>query len=205
MEDLDKFLFYIVVMLVIAGFKAGTAWLGKHLHKNSDSNPAPEEELEPEDESKEESSEASQQSLQDLIRKFREEQAKTLPEETVEDESDDDEEIPEEIPEAPVLEERRDVLEDFEEVPDAVSEQPRMSAWEAHLQKLSAESEEQKAESVEAPDVSLFEIAEPTVPTVRGRPRLDFSKREARKGFLWAQVLDNPRFRRRSPLPLRNR
>lgn len=202
MEDFGKILFYVVIMVMVAGIKALIGWVENRAKGGQNSRPAEFEDYEPEEDESVESSEDSQQSLQDLIRKFQEEQAKTLSEPVEDSTEEPAEELPEDLPEAPVRNFSEEVSAPVLEVP---SEPPRrMSAWEAHLQKISAEPEPPEVDLSAAEDVSAFEIADET-PAPRRKSGLEFSKREARKGILWSQVLNDPRYRRRSPLPLRGR
>lgn len=131
-------------------------------------------------------------SLQDLIRKFNERQQETQSAsapETIEKEKY-----------SPANENSPSVLNE-----EATVIQTHREQWDARKKEL---SEAASALNV-ASNPRIESIAKPIIhksPTFAPKdPAVDFrfNLTEARKGFVWAKVIDDPRFRRRSPLNVR--
>lgn len=168
--------------------------------------------------------------LQDLIRKFNEEQKKRFSEEDLgvpaeesqkesggeeaEEEFPDEEDLPPEpleegLPAKPVFEERKKIVEvkkrfetaSFEGLSRPVPAPSLVVEPANKAPVLHVEDELEKIHSAAWKD----EIG--TAPkSVNNEPQwspvLSLNIKEARKGFLWAKVLEDPRFKRRSPLAL---
>lgn len=204
----------LLILLAIVALQVGAAWLKKRVGESKNSS-LPEEESSEEylDEREEENGSPSDaetsDSLQDLIRKFREEQAKTL--EDFEGNSEEssteyaDDPVPEELPEPePVLASPRTIQPvEKERASEKVFEDRFPSATESNCVPFP----EKKAD-IEPLSVSSAS-AEPelgqSLKPVAVRANFEFSKENARRGFLWARVLEDPRFKRRSPVPLSRR
>lgn len=200
----------LLILLAIVGLEALASWFkkrsqkrnGKPLEYPQESLPEEHSEWEgeeedfPEDgpyEEEEDSFEGeTPQPLQDLIRKFHEEQAKLSGDSPREDAPPDpfspgvhSEKQEAQIPER----ESFGKAEGFGEEPVA-EEKP----WLAEPALLHRESVSAAGKSASLPKTSLS--------VSKKRPAFSFNRREAAKGFLWAKVLDDPRFKRRSPFPI---
>ncbi len=128
------------------------------------------------------------QSLQDLIRKFNERQQET------------------QSTAAPKTVEKENHSPAHEEIPSVLNEeetviQTHREQWEAHKKELS-----EAASTLNATSNSRIEsITKPIIPKkaaiIPNHEVTNFKLNiaEARNGFLWAKVIDDPRFRRRSP------
>ncbi|MCK9181922.1 MAG: hypothetical protein M0P13_03450 [Fibrobacteraceae bacterium] len=179
-----------------------------------------------------EASSESHDSLQDLIRKFNEEQKKRFSDEDLppggsaeesgkesggeeaEEDLPDEEGFPpepleEDLPAKPVFEEKKknvEVKKHFETASFEGSSRPAPApslmvepANKAPV--LHVEDELEKIHSAAWKD-EIGRAPKSVDGATQGRPVLSLNIKEARKGFLWAKVLDDPRFKRRSPLPL---
>lgn len=202
----------LLILLAIVGLQVGAAWFKKRMGQRRD--PPPFETFERDDDEGERSSSESDasDSLQDLIRKFREEQAKTLdsPEELSEEPLPEggEEPLPEWNP--PMREEPLDLppkpfvrAESEEKAADGNVFQDRFPAETESPclpfpEKNALERDKSDDESENGYSEEIGAAAE--VPLSANRPNFAFSRENARKGFLWACVLENPRFRRRAPM-----
>ena len=202
----------LLILLAIIALQYGAEWLKRRAREKRE-NPADDEEYS-EDESaeSEEAPSGPSPSLEDLIRKFQEEQAKngnaeeTVPEEDEDLEEDedfeDDEDLDREPAEEPLPEySAKPVFEKKEPLPEPPPVQALTPAAS-----LKTEARDDAAKPLLEPEKKISANVPPKVSAVKtmpldGRPNFEFSMREARKGFLWAKVLDDPRFRRRSPVP----
>lgn len=203
----------ILILLAIVALQVGAAWLKTHTgERRKTSVPAeesPEEYLDESEEKGEPSDAETSDSLQDLIRKFREEQAKTL-----DDFEEHTEATPPQYAGEPVSEEGPE--------PEPVLASPRPFKpveKESASEKVFEDRFPSVAESNCLPFPEKKADSEPlSVATAPVEPELghglkpaetradfEFSKENARKGFLWARVLEDPRFKRRSPVPLSRR
>lgn len=201
----------LLILLAIVALQVGAAWLKKRVGESKNpsvsENEPPEEYDEREEENDSPSDAETSDSLQDLIRKFREEQAKTL-----DDSEENSEEMPSEYSDDPVPE----VLPE----PEPVLVSPR-SSEPIEKENVSGKVFEDRfpsvAESTCLPFPEKKAETEPFSPSAASadkpeferhlksatvRTNFEFSKENARKGFLWARVLEDPRFKRRSPMPL---
>lgn len=180
----------LLILLAIVGLEAVAAWVKKRGTQNKVPKDLPDEDPEifdPEADSETSSEEVfdAPPSLQDLIRKFHEEQTK------LDGEDLSEEDLPE---------------EEVAEIPDATPEpqsvipqkEPFTATWNV------SQGENPVGELV--PEVQT----ESAVDAVSDKPQsiqsnaapiLTFNRREAAKGILWARVLEDPRYKRRSPFP----
>lgn len=205
----------LLILLAIVALQVGAAWLKKRVGESKNSS-LPEDESPEEyfDEREEEngspSDEETSDSLQDLIRKFREEQAKTLEdfngnsEESSSEYADDP--VPEELPEPePVLASPRTIQSvEKESVPEKVFENRFPSVAESTCLPFPEKKAETEQFSPSAASADKPEFERHLKPATV-RTNFEFSKENARKGFLWARVLEDPRFKRCSPMPLSRR
>lgn len=202
----------LLILLAIVGLQVGAAWFKKRMGQRREPPSSETFESDADDDGERTSDDASE-SLQDLIRKFREEQAKTLdsPEEFSEEPLPEGEEpLPEWNP--PVREEPLDEPAK----PFARAETDKKAADEKIFQdRFPAESESPCLPFPEKNALGREVSAKPCgereigavekggtladVPSRANRPDFAFSRENARKGFLWACVLENPRFKRRTP------
>ncbi len=201
----------LLILLAIVALQVGAAWLKKRVGESKNlsepENEPPEEYLdEREEESGSPSDAETSDSLQDLIRKFREEQAKTL--DTLEERSEEtppqyaDESVSEELPEPePVLSPRLSEPIEKESAPEKVFEDRFPSVAESNCVPFP----EKKAEAEQVSPSVEPEFERSLKPSVIRTTKFEFSRENARKGFLWARVLEDPRFKRRSPMPLSRR
>lgn len=200
----------LLILLAIVALQVGAAWLKKRVGESKNLSLPEETSEEYRDEREEENDSPSDaetsDSLQDLIRKFREEQAKTLDdsEGNFEETSPGyfDVPVPEELPKPePVLVsprssepvEKESVSKKiFEDRFPSVAESTCLPFPEKHVE----------TEQLSTPAVSAEPEFERHLKSATVRTNFEFSKENARKGFLWARVLEDPRFKRRSPMPL---
>jgi hypothetical protein len=202
----------LLILLAIIALQYGAEWLKKRAQKKRENPTDDEEYSENESAESEEAPSGPSPSLEDLIRKFQEEQAKngnaeeTVPEEDEDLEEDedfeDDEDLDREPAEEPLPEySAKPVFEKKEPLPEPSPVQALTPAAS-----LKTEARDDAAKPLPEPEKKISANVPPKVSAVKtmpldGRPNFEFSMREARKGFLWAKVLDDPRFRRRSPVP----
>ncbi len=195
----------LLILLAIVALQVGAAWFKKRIEGSKNpsvpTDESPEEYLDEGEENHDAPSDAeTPDSLQDLIRKFREEQAKTMdvPE-------NGDEESPPE-PEPVLASPRSSEPIEKETVSPKVFEDSFPSVAE-----LNCVPFPEKKTEVEPEPVSAFAMptenpeAGPRLNPTPVRADFEFSRENARKGFLWARVLEDPRFKRRSPMPLSRR
>ncbi|MBP5247402.1 MAG: hypothetical protein J6Z31_06035 [Fibrobacter sp.] len=129
--------------------------------------------------------------LQDLIRKFREEQAKTAQGDA----------SPKVVPSKKIVEADQKTFE---------HQSKRIESSYAPKKDFTRISKNEEVKPVfvpmPEPEVSSFKLEEtlPQTPLQR-KSNFDLNIKDARKGFLWAKVLDDPRFKRRSPFTLDRR
>ncbi len=204
----------LLILLAIIALQYGAEWLKKRAQKKRENPTDDEEYSEDESAESEEAPSGPSPSLEDLIRKFQEEQAKNgnaeetenTPEEDEDLEEDedfeDDEDLDGEPAEEPLPEySAKPVFEKKEPLP----EPPHVQAL-TPAASLKTEARDDAAKPLPEPEKKISANVPPKFSAVKkmpldGRPNFEFSMREARKGFLWAKVLDDPRFRRRSPVP----
>ncbi len=183
----------LLILLAIVGLEAVAAWVKKRSARHNVPEDLPDDDRETFDSdadpeaSSEEVSDAPP-SLQDLIRKFREEQAKLDGEGLPEEESlQEEEELPEE-----------DVLEIPEEKPEPQGAIPQNEPLAA---KWNAEPPAEPVPAVRTEMLVEDGLTAPQKIQTNFNPGLEFNRREAAKGILWAKVLEDPRYKRRSPFP----
>lgn len=204
----------LLILLAIVALQVGAAWLKKRVGENKNpslpENEPPEEYLDEREEENDSPSDAeTSDSLQDLIRKFREEQAKTLDdfEGTSEETSPEyaDEPVSEELPEPePVLvSPRPSESVEKEHASERVFEDRFPSVAESTC--LPFPEKKAETEQVSSSTASAAPELERRLKPASVRAKFEFSKENARKGFLWARVLEDPRFKRRFPMPLSRR
>ncbi len=205
----------LLILLAIVALQVGASWLKKRVGESKNFSPPednPPEEY-PEEREEENDSPADAEtsgSLQDLIRKFREEQAKTLDdsegrfEETSPEYADDS--VPEDLPEPePVLAASLppEPIEK-ESVPEKVFEDRFPGVAESTCLPFPEKNAENEQSSAFTDSAGKPEFGRHLKP-LTVRTNFEFSKENARKGFLWARVLEDPRFKRRSPMQLSRR
>ncbi len=202
----------LLILLAIVALQVGAAWLKKRVGESKNlsepENEPPEEYLDEREEENGSPSDAeTSDSLQDLIRKFREEQAKTLDdsEGNFEESSPEyaDESVPEELPEPePVLVAPRSSKPVEKE---SASEKVFEDRFPSVAESSCLPFPEKKAEAEQVSPSVEPEFERSLKPSVIRATKFEFSKENARKGFLWARVLEDPRFKRRFPMTLSRR
>lgn len=205
----------LLILLAIVALQVGAAWLKKRVGKSKNpslpEDESPEEYLDEREERNDSPSDAeTSDSLQDLIRKFREEQAKALDdsEGTAEETPSEyvDEPIPEELPKPePILvSPRPSESVEKEHASERVFEDRFPSVAESTCLPFPEKKAETEPSSASTASVDKPEFERKLKPATV-RTKFEFSKENARKGFLWARVLEDPRFKRRFPMPLSRR
>ena len=147
--------------------------------------------------------------LQDLIRKFKEEQAKAMrgeasapaPQKKIV--QAEQKTLSDEIPAAHKNFEHQ--AKRFESAPTSQAPEHTEYAPKKDFTRVTRpEFEEAKSVFDEKPLELEAEISEPkrlVEPSASHHSKFNMDIKDARKGFLWAKVLEDPRFKRRSPYP----
>lgn len=186
----------LLFFLVIVALQVGATWIKKRAEQKSRPVPPPEQEYDDESEygndeddfpdeddmePEEDLPPTPPDPLQELIRKFREEQAKQ-----------NGEILPE--PESPkVLTEQESIPEEIPAVSPQATETPPLQNRFQEAARIYTSSDVPEASD----EISRAEIADTDYSREQTpEPKFAFSIREARKGFLWANVLNDPRFKR---------
>ena len=190
----------LVFLIAIVALQVGAAWLKKRgdAHRRNQLPPDSserneygadddDEEYSPEDE---DVPSGTPDSLRELIRKFREEQEKRS--------IDPPEVIRQKKMESPESDEPEVVIKPAE-APKAVPANPY--AAYAALSPVAGElTSPIEKDAIAASSIGVDAVPASSVATLPFR-RFEFNQKEARRGILWAKVLDDPRFRRRNPVP----